>query len=351
MIFLGRSLDGISLKERLIQKFAILGYTADPRLIETVEGDIVTVDLKTFGSRPIDGVWHLAANLSFKKADRDAVYQTNIEGMKRMTELASNFNATFFYVSTAYVHGKRTGLLLEDELIRPSSFNNSYEESKFIAENFLREWAKNHRLIVFRPGILIETQNFPAPYFGYYVIVASFHKLKNALCAFVKNKPLLAKLLGIRVISKTLSIPLPFPNSRRCTIDLVPAVWVVEWMLALSELPSAVGKTFHLTNPHPFPFRQVVLETFAALEISMPILTMPAFFVRFYFKLIGFGGLFSRPLASLAYKISFYESYMVDEYLHDMRNVKELLGDLSRYRIERGTLASVARHFSQHLRR
>jgi len=351
LIFLGRSLDGISLKERLIQKFAILGYTADSRLIETVEEDIATVNHKAFGSKRIDGVWHLAANLSFKKADRDAVYRTNIEGMKRMAELASHFNTTLFYVSTAYVHGKRTGLLLEDELIRPSSFNNSYEESKFIAEDFLRKWAKNNRMIVFRPGILIETRNFPAPYFGYYVIVASLHELKVALYTFVREKPLLAKLLGVQIISKTLSIPLSFPNSRRCTLDLVPVVWVVEWMLTLSELSPAVGKTFHLTNPHPFPFHQVILETFAALEISMPVLSMPAFFVRLYFKLIGFVGLFSYPLASLARKISFYESYMVDEYLHDMRNVKELLGDLSRYHIERGTLTSVARRFSQHLRK
>ena len=347
LIFLGRSLGNASLKNRLLEQFAVLGYKADPRLIETVEGDITTVDHAVFGARSVDGIWHLAANLSFKKKDRDAIYQTNVEGAKRIAELARHFNTKLFYVSTAYVHGKRTGVLLEDELIRPSAFNNPYEETKFLAEKYMREWGKKHHLLIFRPSILIETRDLPAPYFGYYVIVASLHKLKNTLYTFVKKKPLLAKLLGVQIISKILSIPLPFPNSRRCTLDLVPVTWVVAWMLALSELPPAVGKTFHLTNPHPFPFHQVILETFAALEMSTPILTMPAFFTRLYFELISFVGLFLYPLASLMHKISFYESYMIDEYRHDMRNIKELLGSMDRYRIERGTLTVVARRFSK----
>ena len=45
----------------------------------------------------------------------------------------------YMYFSTAYVAGKREGLLLETELIRPDAFKNHYEETKFEAEQLVEE--------------------------------------------------------------------------------------------------------------------------------------------------------------------------------------------------------------------
>ena len=51
----------------------------------------------------------------------------------------------FMYFSTAYVAGKREGKLLETELIRPYSFKNHYEETKFEAELLVEELKKDVR--------------------------------------------------------------------------------------------------------------------------------------------------------------------------------------------------------------
>ena len=58
----------------------------------------------------------------------------------------------FHYVSTAYVHGTRQGLLLEEivigktDFVGEKQFNNSYEESKALAEEAIRGWF--HRLLM-----------------------------------------------------------------------------------------------------------------------------------------------------------------------------------------------------------
>ena len=48
------------------------------------------------------------------------------------------------YVSTAYVHGKRTGILMEEDVCgKPAQeYNNSYEESKVDAEGKVKLWFK-----------------------------------------------------------------------------------------------------------------------------------------------------------------------------------------------------------------
>ncbi len=49
-----------------------------------------------------------------------------------------------YYCSTAYVHGKQAGLLKEEPVYSRSDqeYNNSYEETKAMAENVIHQWAQ-----------------------------------------------------------------------------------------------------------------------------------------------------------------------------------------------------------------
>ena len=69
------------------------------------------------------------------------------------------------------LQGKREGKLLETELIRPYSFKNHYEETKFEAELLVEELKKDVAVTIIRPGIVRghsktgETIKFDGPYF------------------------------------------------------------------------------------------------------------------------------------------------------------------------------------------
>ncbi len=346
LICVGRAKNGVTFQNRLLEKLKFFGYAPDKNQLTTIELDIDDpIDKVMFSGKNIDGIWHLAANLSFKKKDRNAVYKTNVGGTKNMAELSEKLDVPLFYIGTAYVHGKRNGFIKEDDLIRPTAFNNYYEESKFEAEKILRDWKnKDNKLIVFRPSILIETRDNPVPYFGYYVIISVLAKLTFSFEAFLYNHPILSKLTGVRKTKdRRLFIPFPFPNSKKCLIDFVPVSWVIEWMLLLSERTEAFGKTFHLVNPNPFPFKQVIDETFMGIGIKMPIITLPPSFVYFYFWVLSVIGIFSPAIAFVSRKMYYYKTYMIDYYIHDMHNVKSLIKDFSKYSIPRGTLTDITK--------
>ena len=69
------------------------------------------------------------------------------------------------------LQGNVKGMLLETELIRPTSFKNHYEETKFEAELLVEELKKDVAVTIIRPGIVRghsktgETIKFDGPYF------------------------------------------------------------------------------------------------------------------------------------------------------------------------------------------
>jgi nucleoside-diphosphate-sugar epimerase len=103
----------------------------------------------------ISEVWHCAASLRFKQAQRAKILEQNVEGTRRMLQLSTEAGAsTFNFISTAYVAGKRTGLILEEPARDPSVAHNAYEESKIHAEILVDDWDAI-RTRIMRPSIVI----------------------------------------------------------------------------------------------------------------------------------------------------------------------------------------------------
>ena len=75
------------------------------------------------------------------------------------------------YVSTAYVAGPRSGLVLESELAAGQAFKNHYESTKFAAEVIVRASMDDVPTTIYRPAIVVgdsrtgETQKFDGPYY------------------------------------------------------------------------------------------------------------------------------------------------------------------------------------------
>ncbi|HEY9227870.1 MAG TPA: SDR family oxidoreductase, partial [Gemmatimonadaceae bacterium] len=85
--------------------------------------------------RTVSGVVHLAADTTFSRPLAQA-RAVNTEGTRRVLELASDCTSSprVAYVSTAFVAGKRIGVIGEGDAEHDAGWANAYEQSKYEAE-------------------------------------------------------------------------------------------------------------------------------------------------------------------------------------------------------------------------
>ena len=125
--------------------------------VTVVEGDVTSIDVEKLSADPllkgVRKIFHCAADVNLGKDPTGRVYTVNYEGTQRMVELAKRLDVDeFHYVATAYVAGRQTGTVYEQEQ-HPPAFNNAYEESKCKAEHLVRE--SGVPFTVYRPGIIV----------------------------------------------------------------------------------------------------------------------------------------------------------------------------------------------------
>lgn len=102
---------------------------------------------------------HAAADVRFNQPLEDA-RERNVQGTARVVELVRRAQAAghlerLDWVGTAFVAGLRRDVVAEDELEHEAGWKNSYEQSKFEAERWLRAEASDLPLTVFRPSIVV----------------------------------------------------------------------------------------------------------------------------------------------------------------------------------------------------
>mgnify|MGYP006278936429 CR=1 FL=1 len=215
--------------------------------VELLPGDITEPDL-ALGDRyqevqeAITMAVHLAAVYDLS-IPRDIGWRINVEGTRHVLDLLADSPnlERFGYVSTAYVSGKRTGTIYEDELVHDAGFKNFYEETKYHAEVLVQDRMDDVPTMIFRPAVVVgdsqtgETDKFDGPYF-----------ILNAL------RRLPQYTLMTRIGSGTEPV------------NLVPVDFVIEAMTHLLSRDDHVGTVFHLTDPQPLT-TQAILELFSDL--------------------------------------------------------------------------------------
>jgi len=100
-------------------------------------------------------ILHAAASTRLNSS-LDQARENNVKTSRNIIKFAKNCTKLkrFGFISTAFVAGKRTGVILESELKR-TAFINSYEQSKFEAELSVRENLKTFPVNIFRPSIIL----------------------------------------------------------------------------------------------------------------------------------------------------------------------------------------------------
>ena len=214
----------------------------DPERVEVVAGDITDRRLGLEDgdydrlTAEVRRVFHLAAIYDLA-VPVELAQRVNVEGTGNVLEfcLAAKSLERLAYVSTAYVAGRRSGVVYEHELVMGQGFKNHYESTKFQAEVWVREAMDRVPTTVVRPAIVVgdsrtgETQKFDGPYYL------------------------------LRAISQAQRARRAIPQFGRleASFNVVPVDYVVAAIAAAAAEPDALHQTLHLVDPDPITSGQL----------------------------------------------------------------------------------------------
>jgi nucleoside-diphosphate-sugar epimerase len=209
--------------------------------IHLVDGDL-TQALSHIDASGVVEIYHLAAVYDLAVA-RDLAMRVNVTGTQRVLDLAERAPQLqrLQYVSTCYVSGRHAGVFTEDDLEKGQSFNNYYEETKYLAEVEVRARMSRIPSTVYRPSVVVgdsttgATQKFDGPYF---------------VMQWLMRQPRLAVLPVVG-------------RPSRYTFNVVPRDFIMRALTYLSGLSTNAGRTYALADPKPLTVDETI-DTLAA---------------------------------------------------------------------------------------
>ncbi len=245
--------DVVALVEpRMLETATAVADSIDPKRIELVAGDITDRRLGLDGddykrlAKRVRRVFHLAAIYDLA-VPLEVAQRVNVDGTGNVLEFcrAARNLERLAYVSTAYVAGKRTGIVYEHELVMGQDFKNHYESTKFQAEVWVREELDHVPTTILRPAIVVgdsrtgETEKFDGPYYV------------------------------LRALSRSARMRQPMPQFGRSSaaFNVVPVDYVVAAMVAAAGDQATLGETLHLVDPDPLSAHDLV-ETLSRLYLG-----------------------------------------------------------------------------------
>ena len=209
--------------------------------IQLVEGDL-TEALDHVAAEDVREIYHLAAVYDLA-VPRELAMRVNVTGTRRVLDLAARAGRLerLHYVSTCYVSGRHSGTFTEDELEVGQSFNNFYEETKYLAEVEVRRRMNEIPATVYRPAVVVgdsltgATQKFDGPYF---------------VMQWLMRQPRLALLPVVG-------------RPSRYRFNVVPRDFIMQALTYLSGLATNAGVTYALADPAPLTVDETI-DTIAA---------------------------------------------------------------------------------------
>ena len=222
--------------ERLFQeRCSEKEYNSIKDRMEIIEGSITSPNLglakevRERLSKEVVTIFHSAALAQFN-APYDTIKDINVNGTKNVLDFALECakNRSFEsvnHISTIAVSGTYRGVFYEDSLDEGQGFKNTYEQTKFEAEQLIHIYrAKGLNVNIFRPSAIIgDSQD------GY------------AINFRVIYQP-------IRIFSLGIYKQVPAKGSIR--FNLVPADFLSDAIYLIYTHGNPHNQTFHLTNTH-----------------------------------------------------------------------------------------------------
>ena len=201
--------------------------TAD---VEVLPGDVslpnLGLDEAAYArlARRITHIIHAASDLRVN-APLNELRRTNVQGTANIIQLVRQAKhiERYSHISTAYVAGRRNGIIPEADLTADYGFSNAYEESKYEGECLVQAAKNELPISVFRPGMIVGASDTGE--------IRTFNTFYFPLRLYLTGK--------LRIIPADPALP----------VNIVPVDYVAEAIVRLTFTPDAKGLTFHLTAP------------------------------------------------------------------------------------------------------
>jgi nucleoside-diphosphate-sugar epimerase len=269
----------------------------------------------------VNEVWHSAASLRYEDSLEETIFESNVEGTRRVLALSRAAGAEKFnYISTAYVAGSRTGVILE-ELSRPGTpVNNCYERSKIEAEQLVARSGFHYRIM--RPSIVIGHSKTSAVInpTGFYAVARKLAQLRRIL----ERRNLLEMAADLEIEGDP-DVPL----------NLIPVDAVVSCAVRISRSRS-LDDVFHLTNAQPPTLGRAMTQGIAELGMTGPRLT----------KVIRSKSIYTTELNK---HLRFFLSYMTSPKEFDQTRTDAIVGpEASRWPIDDEGVRRYVRWYIDH---
>jgi len=275
----------------------------DRKRVEVLRGGVADMDFGLSGvnflslAKEIDVIHHCAA-IDYPGVTRHLTERINIKGTGEVLELAdnaANLNQLIYW-STALVAGSRRGSVMENELVRPPSFRNIVEETRFRAEKIVRDAMSRVPTTIVRPSVVIgdpedwKTDRLNGPYL---------------LIKFILNAPL--------------DITVPLPKRGEVSINQVPVGYVVDAALTIANDRRSIGRAFHIIDPKPPSLREFCLATAKTVRRPLTIVELPTGFATAIMQTPGIKQLSDIPR-------TYFEQLSIDAR-YDASNTRDLLDE------------------------
>ncbi len=227
--------------------------------VEVLPGD-VSLPLLGLGQEEYDRLAEKVTHIIHSAADLrldgpiDELRRINVQGTAEVIGLARRAHAhhglqRFAHVSTAYVAGRRTGPVSEEELSDADGFSNTYEQTKFEGERLVRAAGGGLPVSIFRPGMIVGDSRTGE--------IATFNTVYVPLRLYLSGR---LKLM---------------PCKGDLPVNVVPVDYVADAISRLLFDQRAQGRTFHLTVPtRLLPTARELLESvreWALTELSVKL--------------------------------------------------------------------------------
>jgi thioester reductase-like protein len=184
-----------------------------------VDGLGIAPDTRAAMCRDLTAIVHLAADTTFS-SPLDRARAVNTLGTQRVLEIADACAAPVHvaYVSTAFVAGRRTGVIAEDAYCATSGWVNAYEQSKYEAERLVMDQAASW--VILRSSTVVCDDVS-----GVVTQVNAVHRALN-----LYRHGLVAMM----------------PGAADSTVDAVTTAFVADGIARLALRDDAAGKVVHL---------------------------------------------------------------------------------------------------------
>ncbi len=221
--------------------------------IRILEGDLRHSRMGLTGDQyddlSVDEIWHVGAEIDFSEQRREAIFETNFNGVRHVLEFARSHGNPFLnYVSTAYVCGERFGCIPDEPADERYAANNAYEESKRAAERAaLQAHAEGHTSVrIFRPSIIVghsRTHDIDKAS-GMHTYLLALYRTKEAV--------------EVRLPEHFENVPVTFLVGDDATLNLISVDHVVETMFRIACRGETAGEIVHIANPYPTDLPQLL---------------------------------------------------------------------------------------------